>query len=112
MDTDKVYIEHIIEAIDAIRDYSKDLTRDTLKDAEHRMAKDAIVRELEIIGEASKNLSDEFKEKEEGTPWRAVVAMRNNLIHEYFGIDLEDVWDTVQNDLPKLKISLKKYLVN
>lgn len=61
------------------------------------------MREIEIIGEASKNFSPEFKEKTYEIPWRDIVGMRNKLIHDYFDVDIEAVWKTVLEDLPFLK---------
>jgi uncharacterized protein with HEPN domain len=68
-----------------------------------------VVRELEIIGEASKNLSAEFKKSLPAIPWKDVAGMRDKLIHEYFGVDLETVWQTVKEDIPLLKKVLKNY---
>jgi uncharacterized protein with HEPN domain len=71
---------------------------------------DAVVRELEIIGEASNNLSEEFREQYSDILWRRMKDMRNFLIHEYFGINLKVVWDTCKKDLPELKTFIKKVL--
>lgn len=68
---------------------------------------DAVTKELEIIGEAASKCSSLFKAKHPKIPWSEVVGMRNRLIHEYFGIDLDVVWTTCQEDLPLLKKALK-----
>ncbi|MGD9335165.1 MAG: DUF86 domain-containing protein [Desulfobacterales bacterium] len=68
---------------------------------------DAVCRRLEIIGEAAK-LESEFKEQFLNIPWYKIVAMRNILIHEYFAVDLDQVWNTIQKDLPDLKNQLDK----
>ena len=62
----------------------------------------AFIRSLEIIGEASKKISSEFKDKYPGIDWRAMAGMRDKLIHDYFGVDNEIVWDVVNNEIPKL----------
>jgi uncharacterized protein with HEPN domain len=74
------------------------------------MAHDAVVRQLEIIGEAARNISDEFREKHSTLPWGKMTGIRNKIIHEYFNVNFAIVWDTVQDDLPLLKNSLKKIL--
>ena len=74
------------------------------------MAVDAVVRELEVIGEASNNLSEEFREKRPDVFWRRMKDMRNFLIHEYFGVNTKIVWDTCKNDLPILKSFVDKVL--
>lgn len=66
-----------------------------------------MIRQLEIIGEASKKLSKEFKEKYPQIPWRDISGMRDKLIHDYFGIDLDAVWDTISKDIPELEDRLK-----
>ena len=67
------------------------------------MMVDAVVKELEIIGEAANNLSPEFQQAHPEIPFRDIIDMRNFLIHEYFGINTKTVWDTCKNDLPPLK---------
>lgn len=68
-----------------------------------------MIRELEIIGEAAKNLSNEFKEKYSKVPWRYVTGMRDKLIQDYFKVNLEAVWKTILEDLAQLKKELSKY---
>ncbi len=71
-----------------------------------RMRQDAVIRKIEIIGEAVKNLSDEVKGLAPGTPWRNIAGMRDRLTHDYFGVDLELVWSVVERELPKLKATV------
>ncbi len=71
---------------------------------------DAVVRELEIIGEASNNLNQEFREQHPEIPWRRIRGMRNFLIHEYFGVNAKVVWDTCREDLPSLKSLVERVL--
>jgi len=101
MKNDKVYIEHILEAIQTIETYMVGLDFETF--LQNKMASDAIIRELEIIGEASNNISEEFQEENSDVPWRKIIGIRNTLIHEYFGVNKKVVWDTCEKDLPELK---------
>jgi uncharacterized protein with HEPN domain len=101
MNNDLVYLHHIIDALEKIGRY---LTGKSLKDLFlDDMLLDAVVRELEIIGEAAKNISNEFQKNNPSIPWQSMTGMRNRLIHEYFGVDKKVVWDTCQIDLPELK---------
>ena len=101
MDKDKIYITHILEAVSFIEESLKTKNADNLKT--DKMLRDSIIRNLEIIGEASKNLSEKFRSGTIEINWPEMISMRNRLIHEYFGVDLEVVWQTIQNDLPLLK---------
>ena len=105
---DIVYLRHVLEAIQTIEEYLDGFNYETfLKD---KKTVDATVRELEIIGEASNNLSQKFKDSNPEIPFRDITDMRNVLIHEYFGVNTKIVWDTCQNDLPKLKEVIKATL--
>lgn len=98
---DSVYLRHVLEAIENIEEYLVGFDYELfLKD---KKTVSATVRELEIIGEAANNLSDDFKKKHSEIPFREMSDMRNVLIHEYFGVNAKIVWDTCQLDLPKLK---------
>lgn len=97
----QVYIGHMLDAIDIIQEYCKGLEFEQFeKDV---LVKNTVVRQLEIIGEASKRLPEEIKQLTAEIPWADVSAMRNHIVHDYFEIDLERVWDVVENHLPALK---------
>lgn len=97
----QVYIGHILDAIDIIQEYCKNLEFEDFE--QNVLIKNTVVRQLEVIGEASKRLPDEFKALTNKIPWGDVSAMRNHIVHDYFEIDLEKVWDVVNNHLPILK---------
>jgi uncharacterized protein with HEPN domain len=75
-----------------------------------RLIQDGVVRQLEIIGEASRNLSSEFREQQAEIPWRQIIGLRNRVIHAYFEINLTIIWEVIQNDLPSLKKKLTKLI--
>lgn len=103
---DSIYLEHILQAIQKIEDYTKGVGYlDFIKNEEKQ---DAVIRKIEIIGEASKKISKDLKEKHSSIPWRAIAGMRDKLIHDYFEVDYETIWETVQNDIPVLKTQLQQ----
>jgi len=106
MKVDRTYLLHILEAIEKIEGYIASADFDDFSDND--MMIDAVVRELEIIGEAARNLSDSFQDKHFEIPWYKIKAMRNVLIHEYFGVNLKVVWDTCKNDIPALKTFIEQ----
>ncbi len=101
---DLQYLEHIQEAIDTILGYVQGIQEDQFK--ANQMLQDAIVRQLEIIGEATKQLSDDIREDNPQVPWKAIAGTRDRLIHGYFAVDLDGIWLTVQRDLPELKLQV------
>jgi uncharacterized protein with HEPN domain len=101
MKKDKAYLQHILDAISDIEKFLENVTqKGFFKNKEKQYA---VLRALEIIGEATKNLSRELRAKHPEIPWRDVAGMRNKLIHAYFGVKLELVWETVKDRLPELK---------
>lgn len=103
-----IYVKHIL---DAIADVEKYITAKTF--AEFRkdtLIQDGVIRKIEIIGEAARQMSDKFKKEHQEIQWRQVVDLRNKLIHEYFGVDLEAIWLVTQKDLLPLKDQLRVIL--
>ena len=105
---DIVYLKHIRDAISRIEEYTKAVGyEDFIK---NDLIQDGVIRQLEIIGEATKRISTQFKSNNPHIPWRDIAGMRDKLIHDYFGVDIEAVWDTVKRDIPALKKEVKKIL--
>ena len=105
-----IFLRHIFDSISAIEDFLKNTDKKEFDS--NLMMQDAVVRRLEIIGEATKNLPVGFKQKHKEIPWKDVAGMRDKLTHHYFGINLENVWKVIQEDIPKLKIQIEKILNN
>ncbi len=95
-----VYLKHIRDAIQKIERYTAGGHKEFLQST---MAQDAVVRNLEVVGEAVRSLPLEFRRRHTEIPWRSMAALRNVLIHEYFGVDLEIVWRISKKRVPILK---------
>src|SRR3954471_15604003 len=100
MNRDEVYLRHIRDAITRIESYIS-VGRDEFMRTSHWQ--DAVVRQLEIIGEATKRLSQALRDQHPQIPWRQVAGLRDVLIHDYATVDLPAVWEITQKDLPPLK---------
>lgn len=105
------YLQHILEAVDNIQDYTAGATLESYR--ADRKTQDAVVRNLEVIGEASNNVvkhHPDFANAHAQVPWRFAYEMRNALSHGYFSIDQTIVWQTIQNDLPGLRAQIAALL--
>lgn len=100
------FLRHILIEADYLISESKDLSLPVLVKDETK--KRAFTRSLEIIGEAAKKISDKFRKSHPEVDWKAMAGMRDKLIHWYFGVDWEIVWDVVTNEIPKLRKQVKK----
>jgi uncharacterized protein with HEPN domain len=109
MKDDLVYLGHIDEFCEDLKTYLYEI-KDFEELKKSKLYQDAIVRKLEIIGEASKNISDELKLKYPEVEWRKIKAMRDRLIHTNFGIDLSLVWEVIIKDIPILHEQIKKII--
>lgn len=108
--SDKPYLRDISDSIRKIEKYIQNLNYKEFSG--NLMIVDAVVRNLEIIGEAVKNLSKEIKISHPEIPWQEIAGMRNKVIHEYFGVNLKIVWKTIKERLPELKIKIEEILKN
>ena len=106
MKTNKVYLDHILDCINNILSYTEGMNEETFY--KNFMVQDAVVRNFEIIGEATKRISPEFKKSFPQIPWKKMAGMRDKLIHDYVHVDMETVWDAKTKDLPSLLIELKE----
>ena len=105
---DKERLEHILAAIDRVARYTKDKTFDDLLADD--MMYYAVVKNIEMMGEAANMLTSEFQDSHHETPWKMVKGMRNYIVHEYFQIDNAVVWDVVTNELSTLREQITRYL--
>jgi uncharacterized protein with HEPN domain len=105
---DTVFLRHILDAINWIEEYTRDMDYEGFRSA--HLVQDGVIRQLEIIGEATRNLSKEFRDNYADIPWKDIAGMRDKLIHQYFGVDIAAVWDTVKADIPDLKGGVTKIL--
>ncbi|MCO1601372.1 HepT-like ribonuclease domain-containing protein [Desulfosporosinus nitroreducens] len=103
MKDDKVFLQNILECIVKIETYTNSGKQ---KFMSSDLIQDAVIRNLEILGEATKRVSQGTKEKHQEIPWRQMAGLRDVLIHDYMGVSLKIVWNVVQNELPQLKTKI------
>lgn len=101
MNSDEVFLKHILDEINFLLRETKDI--DFKGFSENELLKRACTRSLEIMGEAAKNLSGEFKKKYKDIDWKKIAGMRDKIIHYYFGVNWDIVWAVVQDKIPELK---------
>jgi len=107
---ERAFLSDIREAVHRIEAYVEGVTyADFLQDTK---LQDAVIRNLEIVGEATKKLSDELRTAYPDIPWKNMAALRDRLIHHYFGVNLDIVWQIATNDLPKVGEQIGRILEN
>lgn len=109
MNTDTMYLSHILQAITRIRSYTAD-GKDAF--AADTKTQDAVIRNFEIIGEAVKRMDKSAKDRRPEIPWRRIAGLRDVLIHDYMGVDVDEVWNVVEHHLPSLQAAVEHLLAN
>ena len=107
-EADLIKIKHMFDAASEILEYTKGKTRNDFES--ERILNLSVVHLLEILGEAAAGISSEVQVQHEKIPWKAIIAMRNRLIHRYFDINLDIVWETIKQDIPPLVPTLKEII--
>ena len=105
-----IFIEHILESIKNIEDFMQGVSKSYFLNNKEKQS--AVIREIEIIGEAAKNIPASFRRKNANIPWKDIAGMRDKLMHHYFGVDLETVWKVVKEDLIELKKNIQQIKKN
>lgn len=108
--TAKPYLEDIIESVEQIENYIQEVNASQDLFEENILVQDAVIRRLEIIGEATKRLEQDFRDQYEHIPWKQMAGLRDFLIHEYDEVDLDQIWLVLQDDLPILKQEISQIL--
>ncbi|MFW6233287.1 MAG: DUF86 domain-containing protein [Nanoarchaeota archaeon] len=108
-----IFLEHILNSI---RDSEKSIKNKSRREFDkNKDMQDASIRRIEIIGEAAKNIPDSIRKKYSNIPWKEIIGTRDKMIHHYFGVDLDIVWEIIKNDFPQLKkqvLKIKKEIKN
>ena len=105
-----LFIDDILESIKNIEEFTKNLNKE--KFSKDNLRQSAVIRQLEIIGEATKNVPISFREKYPNIPWKDMAGLRDILSHAYFGVDISRVWNVITKDLPNIKIKIEKIKLN
>ncbi|KKU14347.1 hypothetical protein A3I34_00020 [Candidatus Jorgensenbacteria bacterium RIFCSPLOWO2_02_FULL_45_12] len=106
----RIFLEHILESIGQIEIYTTSISKEEFESS--IAIQDAVLRRLEIIGEAVKHLPDDFKEKHGSVPWKKIAGTRDFLTHEYFDVDIGLVWGIIQQDICDLREKIKEIVAS
>lgn len=104
----KIFLKHIAESIEKIMEFTSGMDKDGFKNS--IITQDAVMRRLEIIGEAAKNTPLDFQKKYSDIPWNEMAKTRDKLIHGYFGVDIDLTWDIIKNDIPEIETKINAIL--
>lgn len=107
--TPRVYLNDILSALQRVEQYTDGLSFEQFRSDSKTV--DAVVRNLEVIGEAARQMPKDTVAEHPGIPWAKMVGLRNKVLHEYFGVDIEILWQTIREDLPSLKAQVEKLSV-
>ena len=102
----QLFIDDVKESIKNIEDFTKGLNKE--KFSKDKLRQSAVIRQLEIVGEAVKNIPSNIKEKNSKIPWKDIASFRDVISHAYFGVNMDRVWNIIEQDLPKLKKEIEK----
>lgn len=103
-----LYLIHIQECIQRIQEYTED-GEETFRNS--RLIQDAVIRNLQTLSESTMRLSDDIKEKYGDIDWGQIAAFRNVIVHDYLGIDLDKIWNILEEDLPELKLAIEEMIL-